>query len=152
MKNYVSPKEAAKILSVSNDTLRRWAQTGKIKTIRTKGGHRRYFIDRPKTKKGNFIYARVSSKKQKDNLKNQIAFLKNKYPKHILVKDIGSGINFKRRGFRSILEKLFDGDVKEVVVTSEDRFSRFGFELFEYIFKKFNARLISHTNKKTKII
>ena len=44
MESYVSPQEASEYYNVSIDTLRKWANEGKIKNIRTKGGHRRYCI------------------------------------------------------------------------------------------------------------
>ena len=43
-------------------------------------------------------------------------YLKQKYPKYTIVSDIGSGINFKRKGFQTILDKIFEGNVSEVVV------------------------------------
>lgn len=141
---YVSSKKAIEFYGVSKDTLRRWDASDKIKTIRTKGGHRRYIINKntdKQDKRISYAYARVSSVKQKNDLQNQIEFLKQKYPSHTIVSDTGSGINFKRTGFRSILEQLFANNVKEVVVASSDRFSRFGFELFEFIFDQFNAKL-----------
>jgi predicted site-specific integrase-resolvase len=85
----------------------------------------------------------VSSKKQEVNLKNQIKYLKGKYPKYKVVSDVGSGINYKRAGFKWILQQLFKGNIKEVVVASKDRFSRFGFDLFEWIFSEFGAVLKS---------
>ena len=142
---YVTPKKALQYYSVSKDTLRRWDKKGQIKTIRTDGGHRRYFIpsDKPNPSKKSYIYARVSSSKQKPDLQNQIKFLQEKYPKHNLVTDVGSGLNFERKGFNTILDRVFKGLVAEVVVASKDRFARFGFDLFTSIFTKFDAQLIS---------
>ena len=142
---YVTPKEAQKTFNVSRDTLRRWAIEGKIKYITTQGGHRRYLIqqeNKPKNKKQKIIYARVSSKKQEQDLKRQIQFLKSKYPKHRVIKDIGSGINFKRRGFKTLLELVFKDNVEEVVVYSKDRLAKFGQELIEDIFQYHNTKLI----------
>ena len=137
---YVHTGEAQEHYGVSIDTLRNWEKKGKIKTIRTAGGHRRYFV--PEKNEGKkIIYARVSSSKQSDNLDNQIKYLKERYPTHELIQDIGSGINFERRGFRKILDELFANNIQEVVVTSKDRLCRFGNELFEYMFHKFGARL-----------
>ena len=137
---YVKPAEARKHYKVSNDTLRRWAKNGRIMFKVTEGKHRRYFIPDPKNSQ-KIIYARVSSSKQKSNLENQVNFLKKKYPEYTLITDIGSGINFKRKGLWKILEQLFQGDVQEVVVTSSDRLTRFGFDLFKKIFHKFGSQL-----------
>ena len=65
-----------------------------------------------------------------------------KFPQHLVVEDIGSGINFKRRGLCSLLERVVCGSVSEVVVAHRDRLSRFGFELFEWIFKRFGVKLV----------
>ena len=99
---YVSSKKAQAFYNVSPQTLRHWANTGKIKIKKTTGGHNRFFIPKEtrKNKYKEIIYARVSSKKQESDLKKQIQFLKNKYPQFTVIKDIGSGINFNRKGLR----------------------------------------------------
>ena len=145
---YGTSKEAKEHYGVSTDTLRRWANNGKIETIRTKGNHRRYFI--PDNNGESFIYARVSSSEQAKDLETQVGYLQKRYPDHTVVKDIGSGISFKRKGLRKILDKVFNGDVKEVVVASEDRLSRFGFELFELLFKRFGTEIKVIKSKKYK--
>jgi predicted site-specific integrase-resolvase len=125
-----------------------WAEKGKIGFIKTSGGHRRYEIKSPSyhTKtvdtRVSVIYARVSSNKQKSSLKNQIVTLKKKYPKHRLITDIGSGINFKRKGFETILELLLDNNLKEVVVTHYDRLARVGEDLFDWLFEKYGAKIM----------
>ena len=135
---FVPPREAAKKYKVQAQTLRKWAKEGKIQYIITEGKHRRYRIDDNTGR--SIIYARVSSEKQPD-LDNQVQYLKNAYPGHELVTDIGSGINFNRKGLQKVLELLFKRDIKEVVVASKDRLSRFGFELFENIFRYFGAKI-----------
>ena len=146
---YVSSKDAQHFFKVSSDTLRRWADENKIKTIKTKGGHRRYLIQQSnqlqnkKDKEGEkVIYARVSSKKQESDLNRQIIYLSNKYPNHKVISDIASGINFKRPGFNSILDGIFNGNIKEIVVFSHDILLRFVFELFQNICSKFDTKLI----------
>ena len=62
---------------------------------------------------------------------------------HSVVQDIGSGLNYKRKGFQTILEQLFKGNIKRVVVAHQDRFTRFGFDFFEWLFKHFGAVLES---------
>ena len=147
MTELVSSRTAIKHYNVTDSTLRRWARTGQIEAQKTEGGHYRYAIEsvkaEPLNRKHKIIYCRVSSKKQEGNLKNQIKFLKEKYPKHRVISDVGSGINYKRAGFKWILQQLFGDNIKEVIVASKDRFSRFGFDLFEWIFKEFGAVLKS---------
>jgi predicted site-specific integrase-resolvase len=67
--------------------------------------------------------------------------LQSQYPDFEVVKDIASGINFKRRGLISILDHVFAGNVSTIVVAHRDRLTRFGFELFQYVFNKFNVSL-----------
>ncbi len=141
--NYVSPKIACKIYGVTDQTLRRWAKEGTIEYINTFGGHHRYKIQVDDVNKRKIIYARVSSSKQKDNLLNQVNYLKNKFPDHELITDIGSGINFKRKNFNLIISELIKGNVAEVVVSSRDRFVRFGYEFFNDLFNKYNSKLTS---------
>lgn len=140
--SYATGSVAAKHYGVHGDTIRDWANAGKIKYIRTPGGHRRYLLTDPKDFRKNYIYARVSSRKQAGELEHQVQLLRSKYPSYEIIKDIGSGLNYKRPGFKKILEQLFIGDIGEVVVTSSDRFSRFGArDLFQWIFMRFGAQL-----------
>lgn len=156
---HVSSKDARKYFSVDDSTLRRWAREGTIQTIQTKGGHYRYSIpastkptddEEPRQDIGQYvIYARVSSKKQEEDLERQIRHLQSMFPDHTVVRDIGSGLNYKRRGFQAILEQLFKGNIKRVVVAHQDRFTRFGFDFFEWLFKHFGA-VLEAVNRTTK--
>jgi len=153
---YARAKVARKHYGVTDKTLRIWSDAGKIKSIRTKGNQRRYFVPMSELEsqklpeRRKIIYARVSSSKQKSDLQNQIKFLQQRYPSHELITDIGSVINFKRKGFKTILELLFKRNIKEVVVATYDRFSRFGIDLFKDMFKQFNSKLISVNAKEFK--
>lgn len=146
--SFYTPKQLSKLLRVSPQALKNWENNGKIRAVRTNGGHRRYIIpttsqlytDTQQPRK-QFIYARVSSSKQKGDLERQIASLQKAYPSFDVIKDIGSGINFKRRGLTSLLEQVFNGNVSQVVVSHKDRLTRFGFELFELIFRRFGVVL-----------
>ena len=152
---YVRPKQASKFYNVSENTLRTWSSEGRIKYSTTQGGHRRYLIEEnPNAKilspeRTKIIYARVSSGKQRDDLKRQSDYLKQKYPEHKLITDIGSGINFQRTGFKKILESVFNGTVQQVVVAHKDRFTRFGYDLFEWIFKQHNSKLVCDSESKS---
>ena len=149
---YVTPEQASKFFCVSETCLRNWADNGKIKYTKTKGGHRRYFIEPTNSNSAHesdkgqqiskVIYCRVSSRKQSDDLNRQKEFLVNKYPDHEVIKDIGSGINWERRGLKRILEGVFNGEIKEVVVAHRDRLTRLGYTLFEWIFKVNGTNLI----------
>ena len=142
-----TPKQLSKLFGVTTQTLTEWEREGKIKSVRTEGGHRRYVHSVPTIPKGDsttkkcFIYARVSSSKQKNDLERQVALLQKEYPNFEVIQDIGSGINFKRRGLITLLEQVFGGNVSNVVVAHRDRLTRFGFDLFQFIFDRFGVSL-----------
>ena len=89
--------------------------------------------------KQNFIYARVSSKKQVDDLSRQIEFIKKsrpEYASYLPITDIASGINFNRKGLGEILDASLRGSLGELVVAHRDRLSRFGFDLIKLVIEK----------------
>jgi len=148
---YRGAQEVQKTYKISSETLRRWNNQGKISSIRTPGGNRLYsVVDVEKifgnqeriNEKKKICYARVSSEKQKEDLDRQCEYLRQKCPDHELVKDIGSGLNWKRKGFTSILERSYQRDIEEVVVTHKDRLCRFAFELVEWIFSKHDTKIV----------
>ena len=150
----VSIKYAAKFLGVCEKTLRRWDKKGILTPIRTLGGHRRYDLDalksffengeyeiksRPKTQTAA-IYARVSSHKQKDDLKRQIDCLcsiaQNNGWKNIKIyKDIGSGLNDKRKSLRKIIHDAINQKFDKVYINYLDRLARFGTQIILDIFR-----------------
>jgi len=149
---YVAPGKARDILGVSDSTLRRWATTGKIRSIITPTGRRLYdiesiggtqssqaddVVDRDRdTVQGSliFLYARVSSSKQRDDLQRQIDFLRKECPEGQIVSDVGSGINWNRKGLRTLLDLSSQGRVGTIVVAERDRLCRFAFDLLEHVF------------------
>ena len=151
--------DAAKHYGIAISTLRLWARNEQIPVQRIGNGHYRYVVqqnvvEREKDNTGNalsgyIIYTRVSSKKQQADLERQSSWLQKRYPRYQLVTDIGSGINYTRPGFKAILEALFKGNVKQVVVAHKDRFSRFGFDFFTWIFSQFGAELVAVENEST---
>jgi putative resolvase len=149
--------EAAAYYNTSISNIRRWARDGTIPSEPTPKGHYNYIIP-IQTKKEKviiqedpnsasfpreIIYARVSSRKQSEDLKRQSRYLSTFYPNYHLITDIGSGINFKRKGFKTILEQLIKGNIKKVVVAYKDRFTRFGFDYFQWMFQQYGAILES---------
>ena len=150
---HLSIKDTRKLLGVTTETLRKWANSGKIRFSETPTGRKLYNkqdvysiinrteIQKPKEKR-KITYCRVSSQKQKDDLERQKEFFRLKYPKYDLVTDIGSGINWNRKGLQTILEQSMLGNVSEVVVAHRDRLCRFAFELIEFILSKNGVKLI----------
>lgn len=143
MENLVSISKAAKILGVSEITLRRWDEEGKLIAIKTEGGHRRYDISKlkPETvRKYDFAdnrktiaYARVSSHDQKPDLERQKQVLelfcsKNGWSFEIIA-DLGSGMNYHKKGLQKLLNAVLDDSAGRLVLTHKDRLLRFGAEL-----------------------
>ena len=144
---YYSSKEVCEILHISRRTLQRWSNSGKIKYIRTVGGWRRYDLDGylniNEKLNVKIIYCRVSSYDRKLDIDKQVRYLKKLYPTYEVITDIGSGINFKRKGLRKIIKLAFDGILEEIVVTYKDRLYRIGYDLLEYIMKTYsNTKII----------
>jgi len=135
MDRLVSVGEIAELKAVSVDTVRRWEKEGKIKSVRTDGGHRRYRLaDFVEEKGGKTIaYARVSSHDQKSDLDRQDAVLsaycQSKEWNFEVIRDLGSGMNYRKKGLSKLLNALLDGDVARLVITHKDRLLRFGSEL-----------------------
>lgn len=99
-------------------------------------------------KRKTYIYARVSTAKQKKDLENQVGLLKqfcftNGYTVSGIFKDIASGISFdKRKEFFKMLDDIMDGKVERVVITYKDRLSRVGFDLFLHLFRRFHCEIV----------
>ncbi len=174
---YVGGKEASKILGVHQRTLYQWEEKKLIETIRTPGGKRMYNVSKYleehydfKNKKSddnmdevddndfskineklNICYVRVSSLGQKDDLERQKEFMKKKFPKHLIIEDIGSGLNLNKRGIKKIIKLGIAGKINEVVVAYKDRLTRFGFELIEEIIKDYSNGSIIVLNAKEDI-
>ena len=141
---WVSPRVAAQMYGVSAQTLRNWSSADQIQHRTTPGGHRRYLASGCKPVDGDrerIIYARVSSSKQKPDLERQIAYLRTRFPDHRVVSDVASGVNFSRRGLRTVLDACLQGTVSEVVVAHRDRLARIGTGLVEYIMHQGGAVL-----------
>ena len=150
---FITIFEAARITGLSYQTIRKLGDQQKIQCFKTpQGGHRRFnkqdlekfcgsSIARLQITEGekcNFIYTRVSSKKQLDDLSRQIEYIKQRtqYASYTVISDIASGINFKRKGLQTILDSCIQGTIGEVVVAHRDRLSRFGFDLIKLITEK----------------
>ncbi|QOV24368.1 IS607 family transposase [Anabaenopsis elenkinii CCIBt3563] len=151
---HVTPKEAAKILGVHVSSLRRWENEGKLKAIRTPGGQRRFILEEVEKIGGiprkikTICYGRVSTHSQQDDLQRQLEHLRTRYPEAEIISEVGSGLNFKRKKFLAILERIIDGDIQRVVVAHPDRLVRFGFELVRWLCTKFECELVVLNDRK----
>lgn len=150
----MTAKEVLQVLRISRITLSSYVKKGLIKV--TLKGNKRYDYESESVYKllnkdierKTYIYARVSTSKQKADLENQINLLKNfcfqnGYLINGIFQDIASGISFdKRTEFFKMLDDILAGKVNRVVITYKDRLSRVGFELFSYLFKKYGCEII----------
>lgn len=158
----MSPKEFASRIGVSVKTLQRWDVSGKLIAHRTPTNRRFYTEDQYKkvmniveddnTRK-NIIYARVSSAGQKDDLKNQVEFLKtycnaNGVIINDVITDIGSGLNYNRKKWNVLLDEVISGKINKIYIAFPDRFIRFGFDWFKQFCEKFDTKIIVVNNEK----
>jgi predicted site-specific integrase-resolvase len=148
---FIPYSQIKKSYSISRTSLQKWETAGKLKAIRLPGGKRLYSktsvnncLGISSSPRKRFIYARVSSAHQKSDLERQSELLEKHYPNHTVIKDVGSGLNWKRKGFKALLEAIHSGICEEVVVTYKDRLCRFGYELVEWLAQKHNCTILVH--------
>ena len=161
---YYSIGQFAEAIGKTTKTLRNWDKTGVLKPARVeKSGYRYYSqeqlnhflgLKQEQQKQKKIIgYCRVSSPKQKDDLKRQIEYVKMyMYAKGYqfeIITDIGSGINYNKKGLNQILDMVTNAEVEKIVVLYKDRLIRFGYELIENLCNKFGTTIevIDNTEK-----
>lgn len=142
---YITSREACARLGIHVNTLRRWADAGRVPHYRTESGQRRYDVETylgAKAKAAVVCYCRVSSYAQRHALEQQVEFMQGRYPGAEIVRDIGSGLNNKRKGLKSILGRVLQHEKLSIVVAHKDRFARFGFELYRWIIEQCGSELL----------
>ena len=147
-------KEVLQLLGISRPTLTKYVKTGVIRATRLPNKRYDYNSEdvfrlfNKGVERKTYLYARVSTQKQKADLENQVAMLKqfcfsNGYRISGIYSDIASGISFeKRKDFFKLLDEVLDGRVEKVVITCKDRLSRVGFDLFYHLFRKYHCDII----------
>jgi excisionase family DNA binding protein len=152
----ISIGEAAKELGISVKTIRRWADAGKIRYERSPSGHRRFYLadikritPRDLKQLDNRVtinYARVSSSDQKEDLVRQIQVLEQFSSangwQHETISDLGSGLNYQKKGLQKLLKRIMKGDVGRLVLTHKDRLLRFGSELVFAMCEEFETEVV----------
>ena len=155
--------EMAKRLNVSVKTLQRWDREGILVAKRTPTDRRYYTEDQyleyigssTKSKQKTIAYVRVSSANQKDDLRNQITFIRNyvNAKGEILddvIEDIGSGLNYNRKHWNDLLlNQIPKGEIEKIYITYKDRFVRFGFDWFERFCNHYNCEIVVINNPDT---
>ena len=156
--------EMAERLGVSTKTLQRWDKEG-IFVAKRNPNNRRYYTEEQyleyigksnsNDSKKIIAYTRVSNNNQKDDLKNQITFIRNyvNAQGEILddvIQDIGSGLNYNRKHWNDLLlNQIPKGQIKKIYITYKDRFVRFGFDWFERFCNHYNCEIIVINNPDT---
>jgi len=155
MKAFVTINEAARYLSVCTKTIRRWDKAGKIACARTPGNYRRIAIveinrvmtrnesEKKTSARNTAIYGRVSphEQKKKGNLQRQVQrgekyCQERGYTSLKVFQDTGNGLNARRRGLRKLSCAIERGEIERVVLTYNDRLTRFG---FDYLVRYFSS-------------
>ena len=157
MEKLVNISEAAQILGVTTTTLRNWDKKGLLKPDElTKGRARRYRIESLRNVNRNIVftkddlktiaYARVSSHDQKEDLTRQVHLLELYCSKHgykyEVIQDIGSGMNYYKKGLTKLIDLILDNHVQRLILTHKDRLLRFGAELVFSICEAKNVEVI----------
>jgi putative resolvase len=155
--DFVPVREASKLTGLAPHTIRKMADEAIITCYRTPSGQRRINLQSIQKftsnsisikeikhiQKEHFIYARVSTKKQLDDLSRQLEFLsKPEYSSYTVITDIASGINFKRKGLATILDACLQRRIGDLVVAHRDRLCRFGFDLIQQLVSKAGGKII----------
>jgi excisionase family DNA binding protein len=157
MENLLSTGQLSKLLGVSLSTIYRWLKKHKIEEpSRTYGNHRRF-------NKSNFIqkntktilYSRVSSYGQKSDLERQTTSLKlyantNKYKNIEVISDIGSGLNYNKKGFKLLLKLIVNQEIDTIIIQHKDRLSRFGLGIITAFSNEFGTKIKIVENEENK--
>lgn len=149
--------EAAKALGVSEQTLRNWEKRGWFVPHHKSAAGTRYYTQEQinaflgvigrevKDNRKIIAYCRVSSYKQKDDLERQIDNVRmyciSRGYQFEIITDIGSGINYNKKGINKLLNMVINGEVSKIIVLYKDRLLRFGYELFENICKAYGTEI-----------
>ena len=139
MSRFIKIGEAAKLLGVTAQTLRRWEKIGQLLPHKKTIGDTRYYdVDRllgisHKDTHLTYAYARVSSHDQKEDLERQKEVLSTYCARqgwqYEIISDLGSGMNYKKKGLKNLLDAILGKKIKRLVLTHKDRLLRFGAEL-----------------------
>lgn len=157
--------DMAKRLGVSVKTLQRWDREGILVAKRNPNNRRYYTEDQyleyigssNKNNRKIIAYTRVSSNNQKDDLQNQITFIRNyvNAKGEILddvIRDIGSGLNYNRKHWNDLLlNQIPKGEIEKIYITHKDRFVRFGFDWFEKFCNNYNCEIVVINNPDTSL-
>jgi putative resolvase len=131
---WLSAKDMSNKFGVTNCTILRWCKNGKLQSKLTPSGRKAYCVVNNEINKNDRVdiaYCRVSSINQKDDLLRQINYMKETNSNFMIIKDIASGLNFKRPGLKTLIDLIELDKVNSITIAYRDRLCRFGFDFFE---------------------
>lgn len=156
--------QMSQLLNVSVKTLQRWDREG-ILIAQRSPTNRRFYTQQQyleasglsgqtkQKERKKVIYSRVSNRNQKDDLANQVEFLKqyvnaNGSIVDEVIEEIGSGLNYKRKKWNKLLNEVMDRQIETIFIAHKDRFIRFGFDWFKQLCEKFDTSIVIVHNEK----
>ena len=151
---WISIGKIAELFGVTTQSIRDWTKQGKLSAKRTLGNHRRYNLEEIEQKLGiesesktTILYSRVSAHDQKEDLLRQKQELKNYSEEQqicnfIEISEIGSGLNYEKRGLKKLLTLVLSGKAKRIVVSYKDRLMRFASQILEQVCVAQNVEIV----------
>ena len=167
LEQHLSTQEVCLFLGISLSTFYRYCKRGLLKpSFLTLGGHRRFSIQELKQafsmdNSADLIvcYSRVSTHDQKKDLVTQeqklLSYaqqLPNSKPENIIsISDLGSGLNYKKKGLKQLLNLILLGKVQTLIINHKDRLLRFGSELIFTLcaFKRVTVKILEDSKERT---
>jgi len=163
MSKYLTKDEVMDMFKITYQTLHRWRQEGKIPYVRVSSRKIVYreedikkllnekIPEEYKKEKMNVLYCRVSSNKQKEDLKKQEQLLRdfcnaNGNTIDLCLSEVASGMNENRKEFNKLIDLVIDNQVENVFITFKDRLTRFGFDYFKNLFQKYDCKIVILNN------
>jgi predicted site-specific integrase-resolvase len=147
-KDFVPIREVCRMVGLKYCAIRKFVKEANIKSLNMPSGQTLYSrqsildyignnsnteVENQKPPRHKIVYCRVSSEKQKDDLQRQVGLAESSFPGYEIISDIGSGINWKRKGIQTILGYAMQRNLEELIIFHKDRLTRFGFDLFKSI-------------------
>ena len=150
MSNLLTVSQAAELLGESTKTIRRWETEGRIKSIRTEGGHRRFtlsnLIGNKQDNSLTVAYARVNNNDKKEDLERQKIVLEAYCAKQgwsfEIISDLGSGLNYRKKGLIKLIKLICSEQVERLLLTHKDRLLRFGSDLIFTLCEIFGTEVV----------
>lgn len=157
-KNYYTTGEVADLFQVSTKTIQKWDNKGILNFERSPTNRRvlpketlieylkskNMFYEDESLSKRDVIYARVSTYKQ-DDLDKQVNYIlsnRDDLKNVLILKELGSGLNSKRKKLLKLIDMILNDEVNRIFITYKERLTIFGFEYIESICNHHNVKIV----------